>query len=479
MKPEDSNEPDQNEIPLSNEQVESLKVLQDNIQQSFEAIENRTAEVDSQAVLSKMATGGQKPDYARMSTEDLMSIYDNAVRSSTLNTLSDGIDPDTQEQVAKPHPHSVIAVAEKGQKTAEMTREELIAGIDAVLESQNYDYDPQKIATAQGMAINAQAAELEGRADRCQQAYLKMQEEIPGYKNLEIEDQIAELKAEAAKFSELSEQKCAGYVHAGLAQKMEHLSAAGGNNAKQAAEAIEKAKQGLDPTNMSGGTKHLRKIDSSLQELDMSNMNFKNVDLSQANLEGVKLNPKALSEAKGLDKVKGLDPAVQAEALGIQRIDKLEARKAHLQEKPGIKDHIKGFFKHGPGGVKAEIEHINHKIEATKEAMDRKLNQGMSLDDQREVVKQREKLGKLMDKEVSSLRNEASQLAQDNALQVKSQNQYETDNEKISRLDEAADKLKEDKISVKEALKKEAQVMKAMEKIEGHKQPAAGAAKIK
>ncbi|RBP35536.1 phosphatidylinositol 3-/4-kinase [Roseimicrobium gellanilyticum] len=75
----------------------------------------------------------------------------------------------------------------------------------------------------------------------------------------------------------------------------------------------------------------------------------------------------------------------RGEGPALNEIDKLEARKAQLQNNPSAGDHVKAFFKHGSKGVDGEIEQIEKQLETLRAAV-KEVQQGVSLQDDRKQV---------------------------------------------------------------------------------------------
>lgn len=355
-------------MPLDEEQQDKLQILKGDLKNLSDSIKTMTGQLDDQAVLSKLVTGGKKPDYDKFSTQDLQELYDRGVRSSAINTLPDGIDPVTQQEIAPPHDHSVIATASRGEATSDLSRDQLISGIDAMLENEGYNFDPQRIATAQGMMVNAQAAMTDGGVDRAMLSYIKLQEEVPGFQDKDFESRLDAVKKEAAQFSQLTEKKCSDYVHAGLSTKLNELGGMKGSNAAQVDAALKTAQRGLDPTNFSGASKHMGR--ASQEHLNLSGMNLTGIDLSASNLTGIRVDATSLSRAKGLENVQGVEPRLLAEAHAIKphvaRLDDLNERMAKLENKGGVVANLRNL-RHG--GVEGERKHIEKEIEKAQQAL--------------------------------------------------------------------------------------------------------------
>src|SRR5262245_37833451 len=79
--------------------------------------------------LSKLATGGKRPDYDKFTDQELRDLFDVGIKSTTINNLPDGADSNTGI-VTKQHPHSTMGVMENGLDSRTMTREELVTAID-------------------------------------------------------------------------------------------------------------------------------------------------------------------------------------------------------------------------------------------------------------------------------------------------------------------------------------------------------------
>lgn len=75
----------------------------------------------------------------------------------------------------------------------------------------------------------------------------------------------------------------------------------------------------------------------------------------------------------------------RGEGPALNEIDKLEARKAQLQNNPSAGDHVKAFFKHGTKGIQGEIESIDKKIDTLRTAV-HQAQHGVTVQDDREQV---------------------------------------------------------------------------------------------
>ncbi|HYF35103.1 MAG TPA: hypothetical protein VD994_07445 [Prosthecobacter sp.] len=306
-------------MPLTEDQQESVNNIRLGCAAMDQALREGAQTVDGLAVLSNLATGGHRPDYDTLSTEDLQKIFDLGIRSTTINNLPDGADPDDPGRIPEPHPYSSSGVQMSGKKTESLSRAELIEGMDALLQHNAYNIDPLIIAEAQAMYANGLSAEMDGRHDRLFQMDLSLQEEAGAeYDNSTIEPEISRLKPQVAAFNQVTERRINEFVNAGLEQKLEHLAQSGPANATEVAEAFETAKAKLNAVNFSGGIKHLTKLET--QSLDITGAYLGGVDLSKSDLTGVKIDSQSLSLARGLDKVTGVDRDVLEVAKAQQKL---------------------------------------------------------------------------------------------------------------------------------------------------------------
>ncbi len=350
---------------------------------------DKTIDKDSVALnnfdaLSKMATGGKKPDYSTFSDQDLRSIYDGALRSTGLNTLSDGTSQQSTKQV-DPHRNCAMSIAERGVPTSDLSREEMIEALDDLLKEHGYNYDPMTIAVAQGMMINARSAEVDGRLEKAKFNNMNLEErEGNGYEHTEGRKQLRTLKDRAQEFSYKVEDKAARLVQDALHKQ---LSTAQDLSPGEVAELIKTGKNNLDPSGMGGGNNHLAKM--RVQTLDLTGADLTGVDLSESDLTGITITAESLSRAKGIESVKGVSDAMKQDAAKMQpytlAMDQLKQEQDRLRTNPSRLDKFVALLKHGSKGIDGEIEKLQKKIDATKLAMNDEL-QGITIQDRQDHV---------------------------------------------------------------------------------------------
>lgn len=363
------------------------------------------------ATLSKLATGGKKPNYDKLTDQELRDMFDVGIRSTTINNLPDGLDPESGI-VTNQHPHSVIGVMEEGLTSATMSREQLVTAVDDLLKHNNYDINPMVLAEAQIMMISAGSAEMDGKVEKVMFDNMNLEtEEGEGYKNEEVREQLKQLKAQSKTFGKTVEDTSTAIVQGALHKQ---LGAAQGKSAQEVFSIIEHAKGRMNATDMSGGTKSVAKVKD--QRLDLSGANLKGVDLSRSDLTGLTIDPKTLSQAKGVENVRGVDPNVKGAALSYQKIDKLEAELDKLKS-PGILDRIKAI-RHG--GIEGAKQDLINKIDKAKESVIKQMAPTISETLQKQNEKSIEDLelrqGKLAKSELAYLEAE-TQLKAANVLE--------------------------------------------------------------
>ncbi|RBP41350.1 hypothetical protein DES53_107181 [Roseimicrobium gellanilyticum] len=358
------------------------------IEQLEQVMTSDTERLKKVETLSKLATGGKKPDYDKLTDQELRDMFDVGIKSTTINNLPDGLDPESGV-VTNQHPHSVIGVMEAGLTSATMSREQLVTAVDDLLKHNNYNIHPMVLAEAQIMMISAGSAEMDGKVEKVMFDNMNLEtEEGEGYKNEEVREQLKQLKAQSKTFGKTVEDTSTSIVQGALQKQ---LGAAQGKSPQEVSSIIEHAKGRMNATDMSGGTKSLAKVKD--QKLDLSGANLKGVDLSRSDLTGLKIDPKTLSQAKGVEQVRGIDPNVKGAALTYQKIDKLEAELDKLKN-PGILDRIKAI-RHG--GIEGAKKDLINKIDKAKEDIIQRMDSAMSETLQKQNQESIEKLGHRQD----------------------------------------------------------------------------------
>lgn len=355
-------------MPLTEDQQNSLNQLSLGIPAVTNALDDAQKNFADLAIVSKLATGGNKPDYDQFSDQDLRNLFDHSLLSSTMNILSDGTDPNDPGRVPVPHPYSTSGIVSSRLKSATMNREQLVNAVDALLEAYEYNIDPMQIAEAQAMSANHLAASFDGRFDRLDQRNMSLKEEAgEAYDEQPVKRRLAELKTKMQTFSKMTEKHIAGYVKAGLNSQL-HSMAAKHASAEEFAAAIDSAKGRLNAVNFSGGNKHLAK--NSPEPLDLSGIDLQGIDLSESDLSGIIIDAETFSRAQGLDDVKGVHPSIHAEAKQIkplvERVDDLNQRLEKLENKSGVIANLRNL-RHG--GVDGERKHLIKEIEKATEAL--------------------------------------------------------------------------------------------------------------
>ena len=359
-------------MALTVEQEKELQRLHQDLDLSENQIQSGSIELTKPDTLSKLVTGGKKPDYNSFSDDELRDMYDRVARPSAMNKLWDGFN-DQNIQVGKAHASSSIAISDRGIQTIDLDRETMIKDLDAVMEHYNYDIEPLAIAEAQNLTANARSAEIDGRILNVALSLEKMEEtagqEIPELQ--EIKERMGPLKQQAKTFNSLTERKIADNVQGALKTKFNQFAQNGGASADQMKELMDSARNKLDPTNMSGGNKHMKNMEK--QEIDLSGMNLNGADLSKTDLTGFKVNPQTLAQAKNFEKVKGVDQGTMNIAKEFGNIQKLEAQLDKLKS-PSLWDKIKAIPQ---GGVEKAREKLIAKIDEAKLQVTQKMDPAM------------------------------------------------------------------------------------------------------
>jgi hypothetical protein len=343
-------------------QERTQKIL-DTITRIEDAIAQNTREVEKVEKLSKLVTGGEKPDYSKLSDQDLRDIFDVTMRNPGLNNLPIVTDPRSGRLLEGTHPFCYDHAS--GMASSELSRKELIEGLDSLLKHNNYNMDPMRLSVAQGMLMNSAVATVSGYVTNVTLANINLEEEVnkdlePGkeaYKNGEVSQKLKALKGQLKEFETRVGESATEKLETGLRKK---LSSAQGSSPDEVSEILKAARQAMDNRDSSEVSKeNVDDIELST-ELNISGANLSGVDLSKSNLAGVKVDAETLSKARGLDKVTGADPKTLALAQAFQtpeyaKIRKNEAELDRLQTKPGFLDRLKSIFKGGIEGAKKEL----------------------------------------------------------------------------------------------------------------------------
>jgi hypothetical protein len=370
------------------------KEITETITQLEQIIVSDTERLRKVETLSKLATGGKKPDYDKLTDQELRDMFDVGIKSTTINNLPDGSDSNTGI-VKGQHPHSTMGVMESGLNSSTMTREELVTAVDDLLKHNNYDIQPMVLAEAQIMMISAGSAAMDGNVEKVMFDNMNLEtEQGEGYKNEEVAKQLKQLKSNSKDFAKTVENTSTSIIQGALHKQ---LGAAQDKSAEQVAQIIQHARGRMDATDMSGGTKSLAKVQD--QKLDLSKANLKGVDLSKSDLTGITIDPRTLSQAKGVSQVRGIDPSVKMAALAYQNIDKLKEEFDKLKA-PSILDRIKSIIH---GGIEGAKENLIKKIDQAKmdviQRMDPSLVETMRKQNQNSIKDLQNRQGELLSSE--------------------------------------------------------------------------------
>jgi uncharacterized protein YjbI with pentapeptide repeats len=358
-------------VPLTPPQRDEVERIRRDFAQIAISIDESTVELNKPNPLTKMATGGVKPDLSKFTDEELGIIYDQLVRSPSLNRLSDGFDEKTNKWLGNPHRSCFTAISDRDIQTEDIPREELEEGIHDVLENYNYDLDPMIIAEAQNMTTNGRGAEIDGRMVNVMLSIEKLEEGLHRTADelQDVKDALPQSRLDAKAFAKFTEQKMATNVQIGMRTKLEQFASRGGVPAAEVQEFFDSSRRRMDPSGMAGGNSHVAKMEKI--QVDLKGMNFKGVDLSQSDLSDFKIDAQTLSRAKGLNTVQGVDKETLQLAKHFQRIDTLEARLDRLSH-PSFLDRLKSI---PDGGVEKARGKLINMIDQTKLDFQRSLDQ--------------------------------------------------------------------------------------------------------
>jgi hypothetical protein len=327
-------------------------------------------EINKPDPLTKLVTGGKKVDFTSFTDDELRDVYDRVARSSSLNTLWDGYDPEFGK-TGETHPSSYLAISERGELTKDMSRKDMIRDMSAIMEEYGHDMSPLLIAESQNMLVNARSAEIDGRILNVAMAVEKMEEEqgqpIPELDPLK--ERIQLLKSQGKSFGQASEHKITENVQRGLETTLEQFAKKGEPlDAKKMAALIETAKNKLDAANLSGRNDHVLKMEKA--EIDLSSMNLKGCDLSKSDLTGFKVHPQTLAKAKNFTQAKGIDAPTMDMAKSFDKVAKLEAEIDKLR-KPSLWEKIKAL---PSGGIEKAKEKLITQVDELKMQLHQKLD---------------------------------------------------------------------------------------------------------
>ena len=363
-------------------QERTQKIL-DTITRIEDAIAQNTREVEKVEKLSKLVTGGEKPDYSKLSDQDLRDIFNVAMRNPGINNLPIVTDPKSGLLLEGTHPFCYDHAS--GMASSELSRGELIEGLDSLLQHNNYNMDPMRLSVAQGMLMNSAVAMVSGYVTNVTLANINLEEEVnkdlePGkeaYKNGEVSQKFKALKGQLKEFETRVGESATEKLETGLRKK---LSTAQGSSPDEVSEILNSARQAMDNRDSSEVSKG-NALDIEFDtELNISGANLSGVDLSKSDLTGIKVSAETLAKARGLATVTGVEPRTLALAKEFQtpeyqKIQKLEAELDRLQKKPGILDRIKAVFKGGLDGAKQDLV---EKIDKAKMQFTQKVDSELS-----------------------------------------------------------------------------------------------------
>ncbi|QIF02154.1 hypothetical protein [Roseimicrobium sp. ORNL1] len=150
----------------------------------------------------------------------------------------------------------------------------------------------------------------------------------------------------------------------------------------------------------------------------------------------------------------------RGEGPALNEIDKLEARKAQLQNNPSAGDHVKAFFKHGTDGIQGEIESIDKKIATLKLAAEQ-AKQGVTMQDERTQVQILKESSQTLKQEIEALRQDMGGRALNNFHKIGVQ----TSEQEFAEMQRKLEGLEQAREEVKAAIKKEEGVLSVREKL--------------
>jgi hypothetical protein len=345
---------------MTEEQQKKLEELQKRMSILVNEIPGYERYTQQAKVLSKLDTRGKKPDYSKLSDQEVRDIFDVGRNNATINGLAD---------VSLEHKYGSLHLTEKGITSSRgpdskpkgpdvpASREYMLDAIDTWLQHDNYALNPRELVQAQLQVASSPGVILGGKLDKAKMEYSELRESIElttseKFRDPLIDENIRKLKEAEQRFG-VEEQRLKTESPQRAARSGIEFAAQMNFSAKQVAFEI-------------GEIKYLDKN----SQMDLSGTNIEGLDLSESDLTGIKIDAKTLSRAKGLDTVRGVDAETLKGALALPGLEKEQARlqkKADDLQKPWSFERFKAFFK--KGGAEKELQETAAKLAEAKTAV--------------------------------------------------------------------------------------------------------------
>lgn len=168
-----------------------LKQRLDGIQ---DQIGNIAASIDAPSQLDFLVTGGKKPDFDTLSDEQLRQVFDQTMFNVDFNKLPG--DYDAKGKKTTPAPYSTDSLVLNGAQSSEMSRSELIEGLEAMSSSNGNNIRSSAIANIKTNTLLAQSAEISAAVTNSTLDFNGMVEKGTAVKGDALDQQITNLKSQ-------------------------------------------------------------------------------------------------------------------------------------------------------------------------------------------------------------------------------------------------------------------------------------------
>ncbi|WP_395747849.1 hypothetical protein [Prosthecobacter sp.] len=349
-------------MPLSEEQQNTLKTLQDLAQTLSQEPAKHVDRIRKADAIQLFDTRGQKPDLSLMSDQQLKDMFDYGRANPAINQTDPtgklGIDR-LMNITSDRGPGSKRANKATGapEVIVPASREYLENAVGEWMKSINYAPDSSELLVAEMNIRDIPGKDLGPKVGLLRDNYEALQKAVQAesgevLKDAGIEQTIDQLRQQVKAF----EQQAFEFK----VQRIQQVARVGAEFA---------AAQGFDANAVEEQLALLSGLDQEAR-MDLSGTNIRGLDLSKSDLSRVDIDAETLSQAKGLKTVKGVDPKILATARAVQelplRLADLNQRLEKLENKSGVVANLRNI-RHG--GVEGERNHLLKEIEKANEAL--------------------------------------------------------------------------------------------------------------
>ncbi|WP_395735992.1 hypothetical protein [Prosthecobacter sp.] len=347
-------------MPLSEDQQKTLNTLT-HLAKTVSGEVGKYEDFFRQAeAINHFNTGGKQPDLSQLSDQDLRDMFDAGSRSAVINEV-DLLEPEHKLGSIYLERRNITSARgpESRSKGPDVpaSREYLEGAVSKWMEVQNFAHNPRDLLQAQMIIRDSPGMDLGNKVQQLQEKYEALRKAALEKSGVSLRDEgieqtITELKSQQREFEQRAHQFKEEGMRVGARLGVEHATKQNFSAEKVALEM------------------HIISIGDAENFQDISGANIRGLDLSQSDLSRVRIDAETLSQAKGLETVKGVEPRLLAEAQAIkphlERLEDLHERLGKLDNKGGVMANLRNI-RHG--GVDGERKHLQKEILKAQEAL--------------------------------------------------------------------------------------------------------------